>query len=131
MKSANRGNALLVELLIVVMFFMLSATVLLRMFSTARNQSARAEVMAGALNEVQNVADRLYQAADAEAELSEMGFHFQDDAWIRNEESYEIAVSTVFEAAPNGTMTRHQVKAVREGEALITLPVARYRGEQP
>ena len=32
MKTGNRSNALLVELLIVVMFFMLSCTVLLQVF---------------------------------------------------------------------------------------------------
>ena len=51
MKSGNRSNALLVELLIVVMFFMLSSTVLLQVFSTARNQSRRAELMTDALEE--------------------------------------------------------------------------------
>ena len=50
MKSGSRSNALLVELLIVVMFFMLSSTVLLQVFATARTQSDRAALMIQALN---------------------------------------------------------------------------------
>ena len=74
MKSGSRSNALLVELLIVVMFFMLSSTVLLELYATSRNQSARAGALTQALNEAQNVADRLYTAQDADAALAEMGF---------------------------------------------------------
>ena len=68
-RSTNRSNALLVELLIVVMFFMLSATVLLQVFAAARNQSRQAERMIGALNTAQNVADELYAAEDAGGRL--------------------------------------------------------------
>ena len=42
MKGNHYGNALLVELLIVVLFFMLSSTVLLQLFASARNQGAKA-----------------------------------------------------------------------------------------
>ena len=42
MKTGNRSNALLVELLIVVLFFMLAATVLLQVFTGASDQGTRA-----------------------------------------------------------------------------------------
>jgi hypothetical protein len=43
MKNHSHSNALLVELLIVVLFFMLASTVLLQLFTAARTQSQRAE----------------------------------------------------------------------------------------
>ena len=131
MKSGNRSNALLVELLIVVMFFMLSATVLLQVFSTARSQSSRAGMLIEALNEAQNVADRLYADEDAEAALAEMGFSLQNGQWSREDNGYAIAVAKSEEAAPNGVMNRFEVRAVQNDEALLTLPVARYREVQP
>ena len=42
MKSGNHSNALLVELLIVIMFFMLAATVLLQCRFSRRRKSSRA-----------------------------------------------------------------------------------------
>ena len=65
MKSGNRSNALLVELLIVVACFMWASTVPLRFFSTARSQSALSGQLTQALNAAQNLADRLYAAPDA------------------------------------------------------------------
>ena len=126
MKSNNRSNALLVELLIVVMFFMLSATVLLQVFSTARNQSNRAGMLIEALNETQSVADRLYIARDAEAALADMGFSQQNNEWSLDKNGYTITVTASEESAPNGVMNRFEVRAVQNDEALLTLPVARY-----
>ena len=126
MKSGNRSNALLVELLIVVMFFMLSATVLLQVFSTTRSQSNRAGMLIEALNESQNVADRLYGAQDAEAALLEMGFISQSGEWRLEKNGYTITVTASEKSAPNGVMNRFEVRAVQNDEALLTLPVARY-----
>ena len=44
MRNKNRSNVLLVEILIAVLFFMLSATVLVKVFATARNMTDGADV---------------------------------------------------------------------------------------
>ena len=67
MRSKNRSNVLLVEILIAVLFFMLSATVLVRVFVTARNMTVRSGVESSALAEAQNVADALCAADDVDA----------------------------------------------------------------
>lgn len=131
MKSGNHSNALLVELLIVVLFFMLSATVLLQVFSTARNQSVRAGTLIDALNETQNVADRLYAAWDMETALSELGFSRRENFWRLDEGDYAITVTANQEAASNGTMARYEVRAIQNEDVLLTLPVARYREVRP
>ena len=53
MRNNNRSNILLVEILIAVLFFMLSATVLMRVFVTARNMTVRSGVEAAALTDAQ------------------------------------------------------------------------------
>ena len=131
MKSGSRSNALLVELLIVVMFFMLSSTVLLELYATSRNQSVRAGALTQALNEAQNVADRLYTAEDAEKALSEMGFEKQGEAWQKSSEICVLKVTASAEATGAGTLLRQQVSAVADGETYFTLPVARYQEVQP
>ena len=131
MKSTNRSNALLVELLIVVMFFMLSSTVLLQVFSTARNQSRRAELMTQALTTTQNVADELYIASDMESKLADLGFEKGEAGWISSSEEYDILVTGDENEGKQGEVLHFQVQAVLDNEPLLTLPVARYQEVRP
>jgi len=132
MKTNNRSNALLVELLIVVMFFMLSATVLLQVFMKARSQSLQAGALDDALNEAQNVADRLYTApggeADTAALLKEMGFDFDaaGGGFLERDE-YKLLVYRNTEDRKAGLMDLYQVQAYQGDQLLFSLPVARYR----
>ena len=90
MKPKNHSNALLIELLIVVFFFMISATVLLRLFSEARSQSKKAEILAAATVQAQNVAEQLYASNDREEKLLQLGFAGQEDGWTLLKEDYTI-----------------------------------------
>ena len=127
MKSGTRSNALLVELLIVVMFFMLSSTVLLQVFATARSQSAQSGKLTKAVNEAQTMADRLYASEDAESLLTEMGCTQEDGLWRLSGEDYDLTVSLDLEQRPYGELLRYRVQAVCDGETLVDLPAARYR----
>ena len=127
MKSGNRSNALLVELLIVVMFFMLSSTVLLQVFSTARSQSALSGKLTQALNAAQDMADRLYAAADVESALEEMGCSQEEGLWRLPDDGFDLTVDLSFEQQPFGELQRFRVRAVSDGETLVDLPAARYR----
>ncbi len=127
MKTGNRSNALLVELLIVVMFFMLSSTVLLQIFSTARNQSAESGLLVQALNEAQSLSDRLYAAQDPEDALREMGCSQENGLWRLSGEAFDLTVAVSREAQPYGELTRCQVQAVSGENVLVNLPSARYQ----
>ena len=127
MKSGNRSNALLVELLIVVMFFMLSSTVLLQVFSTARGQSTLSGKLTQALNAAQSLADRLYAAPDAESMLEEMGGSQEEGLWRLPGDGYDLTVSISREQQPFGELQRCRVQAVSNGETLVDLPAARYQ----
>ena len=127
MKSGNRSNALLVELLIVVMFFMLSSTVLLQVFSTARSQSAQSGKLTEAVNEAQSMADRLYAADDAESLLAEMGCTQEEGQWRLSGDRFDLTVAISLEQQPFGELLRYRVQAVSEGKTLVDLPAARYR----
>ena len=131
MKSNNHSNALLVELLIVVLFFMLAATVLLQVFSTARNMSARSGWITQALTEAQNVAERLYAAQAPEAELTQMGFDLRDGAWVLSGDDYSTLVTLSTEETQAGVLRRQEVRVIRDGEELLSLPGARYMEVRP
>ncbi len=131
MRAHNRSNALLVELLIVVMFFMLSAAVLMQVFAKARSQSMAAGQISSAIQQAQNTAEVLWAAAEPREELTAMGFAEQDGAWTLEKDGYTLTVTGQEEQTSSGVLTRHQVTAAREDEVLISLPVARYREVQP
>ena len=127
MKSANRSNGLLVELLIVVMFFMLSATVLLQVFTTARTQSEKAGRLNRAMNAAQNVADQLYAGSDAVQTLKDLAFADQGGQWLLSGDDYDLVVAIEDDEMEFGVLHRFDVSAVKDGETLLTLPAARYR----
>ncbi len=127
MKSGNRSNALLVELLIVVMFFMLSSTVLLQVFSTARSQSALSGKLNQALNAAQSMADRLYAVNDAESMLTEMGCIQEEGLWRLPGDDFDLTVAISSDQQPFGELLRYRVQAVSDGQTLVDLPAARYQ----
>ncbi|MBR6028588.1 MAG: type II secretion system protein [Clostridia bacterium] len=126
MRSENRSNALLVELLIVIMFFMLAASVLVQVFGKARSMSARAEEIAAALWDAQNVADQLYASEDEEETLRALGFTAEGSLW-RRENGYAMEVSLGEESGEAGVMSRAEVRVVSGGDTLLTLPVTRWK----
>ena len=73
MKNKNKSNSLLVELLIVIMFFMLSGTVLIQVFAKAHELRERSARKMDALLFAQNTADTLYASEDPEQTLAQIG----------------------------------------------------------
>lgn len=131
MNRNHRGNALLVELLIVVLFFMLAATVLLQLFATARTQSARAGALTEATGWAQNIADTLYTAPAAEEKLAEMGFTPDGERWVLAEDPLTASVALSRETTGAGVLNRYSVSILSGEDVLITLPGARYEEERP
>lgn len=137
MGSRNRSNVLLVEILIAVLFFMLSATVLVQVFATAHNMTVRAGVETRALAEAQNVAETLYAAEDPEAALEAMAFKLYHGAWTRVDDEYTLYVEGEEKPADAGVSWVGTVRAFchsqngdqqwQEDEELFSLTCAHYR----
>lgn len=137
MGKRNRSNVLLVEILIAVLFFMLSATVLIQVFAMARNMTTRAAVETQALAEAENVADTLYAADDPDAALESMDFRLYHGAWSRAEGDITLYVESEEVPAEAGILWKGVVRAFYhnpnveqtrpEDEELFALPWARYR----
>ena len=122
MKKVNRTNALVVELMMAVLFFMLASTVLAQVFGHARVVSNRAEVLTRALAAAQNTADRLYASGDLEQTLSEEGFtQSEEGLWEKEEEDLRIVASV----SP-GALRKSEVRVMLEEEELVRLPCSRY-----
>lgn len=127
MRSGSRSNALLVELMIVVMFFMIAATVLLQVFVSSRQQSDRAELITYAMAAAQNTADQLYAAQDPEALLGTLGFVQENGIWVLPAENYQLEASVSEEPGESGLFRRQSVRVTANGEILYELPCSRWQ----
>ena len=130
MGKGSQLNTLLVEILIAVLFFALSATVVLDAFVIARSQSREAYVYNIALAQAQDVADSLYVGEDAEDVLAGAGFARDGENWSRENEEFTLSVTLSEEATAAGVMRVAQVRAERGGKAIFALPCSRYLPEE-
>lgn len=137
MGKRNRSNVLLVEILIAVLFFMLSATVLIQVFASSRNMTVKAGVQTKALAQAQNVADLLVASADPASALGDAGFLSAHGVWTRDDGEYTLYVEGGMTETEAGELWEGSVRAFQKkrntGEArpqdeeLFSLPWASYR----
>ena len=136
MKEGSRANALLVELLLVIFFFMISAAILVQVFADAKLKSRTAHATNASMLETQNVAEDLYAAKDPNAVLAAYGFTAQDDSnWVLEKDGYYLKVTLREEETDGGVLKTYDVSGIEKkhngsGEeteqTLLTLPSTRY-----
>ena len=120
MKHHSHSNALLVELLIVVLFFMLASTVLLQLFTAARTQSRKAEDLSQATLHAQNIAEALYCGQE------DGSFVSSGERFSLPDSSLTASVDSSSEQTEAGTLTRYTISIFSGDELIFTLPGARY-----
>jgi hypothetical protein len=125
-KEGGRANALLVELLLVIFFFMISAAILAQVFADAKLKSRTAAATNSAMLEGQNIAEDLYGADDPEAVLKEYGFTSEGDVWILEQKGYTLKVTPKIEETDSGTLRTYEVAGIEGEKTLITLPSTRF-----
>ena len=128
MKVRSRSNVLLVELLIVVMFFMLASCTLLQVFAAASGESRRAEEIARAAADAQNIADQVYVSEDIPALMEKLAFREDDGCWLREDEDYQIRVTAEELLRPAGIWLAREISVIaQDGEVMVCLPCSRYQ----
>ncbi len=126
MKEGGRANALLVELLLVIFFFMLAATVLVELFAGAKHKTIQAKATNNAIMEAENIADELYGSDDPDATLSALGFTSDGGVWKLEKDEYTLTVTQSEEALEAGTLRLFSITGTGDGKDLFTLPSTRY-----
>ena len=135
MKDRSRANALLVELLLVIFFFMISAAILVQVFADAKLKSRTAHATNASMLEAQNVAEDLYATNDPDAVLADYGFAAQDDGWVLEKEGYYLRVSLSEKETEEGILRTYEVSGTEKihdnsgnekEQILLTLPSTRY-----
>ena len=126
MREGHRANALLVELLLVIFFFMLGATTLVELFAGAKHKSLQARATNVAIMEAENIADDLYGSDDPDATLEGLGFTKENDAWTLEKDEYKLTVTQADEALETGTMRKFTITGTGDGKDLFALPSTRF-----
>lgn len=126
MTKGGRQSSLLVEIVIAVLFFAMSATVILNVFATAYRQSSYAGALSSSTEEAQDLAERLYLSDDPQAMLAGEGFVQDGETWYLTADGYDLAVELASESSEAGELRTANIVVMREGEMLIELPLARY-----
>ena len=135
MKEGSRANALLVELLLVIFFFMISAAILVQVFADAKLKSRTANAYNETMLEAQNIAEDLYASNDPDAVLTGYGFTAQDGGWILEKDGYSLKITFREEETDTGVIRTYDVSGVEvthdsagteKETVLLTLPSTRY-----
>lgn len=126
MSGGKNQRALLMEILIAALFFSLSASVLLQVFTTAREYSRRAGLQSEALLQAQSLVGRLYAQEDEAAALKALGYEENDGVWTWQEEDYCLTVSLDREEMPSGMLHTLLVRVLSSDKVIAELPAARY-----
>ncbi|MBR0513953.1 MAG: hypothetical protein IJK06_06840 [Clostridia bacterium] len=127
-RESGRANALLVELLLVIFFFMISAAILVQLFADARHRSIQARAATAAIAEAQNCAEDLYAEDDWKAYLEKSGFtrDAESGRWVREDTDYKLYIQEEFKTTDAGEIRTFQITGFGDGKDLFTIPSTRY-----
>ncbi len=126
MREGHRANALLIELLLVIFFFMLASVTLVELFAGAKHKTIQAKATNNAIMEAENIADELYGSDDPDATLSALGFTSDGGVWTLEKDEYTLTVTQSEEALEAGTLRLFSITGTGDGKDLFTLPSTRY-----
>ena len=126
MREGSRANALLVELLLVIFFFMVSAAILAQVFADAKLKSRTAHATNAAMLEVQNIAEDLYDADNADDVLAGYGFTKTGSGWELHEDGYLLQVTFRETETESGVLKEYDITGLEGEKTLLTLPSTRY-----
>lgn len=126
-KRHSTANILLIELVLVILFFMLCVSTIVEMFGLARVKSAYARAESQAMLIVENLEERLAGSEDAASELEKGGFVLTDGQWILQQESYKIVAAETKEETGAGILRTVTFTAEQKtGKELFLLPIVNY-----
>ena len=127
MKKHSTANILLMELLVVILFFMLCVSTLVEVLGAARGRSAFARAENAALLRVENMESLIREAGDIEDVLTENGFTQEAEGWVLTEDRYVLRAAITDEKTDAGILQEVSFTAQRpDGTTLMELPVVRY-----
>lgn len=126
MKKSNGMNALLMELVIVLFFFVLAFTVLSQIYAHAFLTEQKAALKSEALFEAQNVSACLRGAREPRDVLKKQGFELTEAGWQKDFDGFCLQVQVETDEKQTGVCYRAEVEALYQEQTLFVLPASVY-----
>ena len=128
MNRRYRGNVVLVELIIVILFFALSQVVVLQVFASAQQKTARNSAVSTAVLGMQDTLECLDAQSDADETLLALGFEKSESGYQKAlEHGVVLSAAITRLTQPAGTLTQVTLTATRGEEQLFSFPSSQYR----
>lgn len=123
-----RGNTLLVELVIVILFFTLSVSIVLQVFARAQTLNRDADVLNHALMQAENTAETLSVSTRPEDVLQSLGYARRENGFEAVADGYRISATVNRFTQPSGELITVALQGWQGDKLLFTLPAVRYLG---
>lgn len=126
-----KGNMLLIELVIAILFFSLSQVAIVQVFAAAQQKASDSRALHAALMAAEDVAERLSREDEPEAALLGMGFMDKDGGFVLSGGAgFDLYVSVTRTRGGAGELISATVSARRKDVELLALPCAYYVAEE-
>lgn len=128
----QKSNVMLMELIIVILFFSIATTITLQVFVLAHQRSNESLRMTYALNEAQDWAEQLSASRNPEALLQETGWKGGEGAYELKslDDKYTLVLNTSKEQTAAGEMLTARIEVYDDVPAdrplLVSLSVKHY-----
>lgn len=125
----SRGNMLLIELMIVLLFFSLAQVTVVQVFAAAHQQAMSSRATHTALTIAQDMAERMHGANDPAQVLMDSGFVLADDTYVlEKDRGFVLQVKLSQLSQPAGVLRTAVFTAVNGEKTLFTFPGVSYEG---
>ncbi len=123
-----KGNMLLIELVIVILFFALSQVVLVQVFAEAQRKTVHTSKLNKALITAQDIVEQLCNNPDPDVTLAQVGFvgGVAGSYVFSNQDGVDFFATISRLSQPQGEMVTVKLTAKLEDQALFTLPSVQY-----
>ena len=126
-----KGNMLLIELVITLLFFSLSMVVIMQVFTTAQLKTRESGTLSVALAKAEDVAEQLSRETNPDALLMRIGFMGNNGSYVYSDPSgYDLYVTLGVSDQEAGRLYTARLTASDDGTELFTLPVAYYDAKE-
>ena len=124
-----KGNTLLMELMIVILFFALSQAIILQVFAKSHQINRDSEVLSHALMHAEDIADTLAVSSSPEEVLINYGFiPSAAGLLVLEDEQYTLAVTINRLTQTAGVLTNVTITGYQGETELFSLPASHYKG---
>jgi hypothetical protein len=131
MARNQNGHSVLIELMVVILFFALSSVIILRLYTTAHISGNTSLVSTRVLLQAQNWSDMIYSAEDVPSLLLNDGWTANNSQLTLQVDGGLLVVSGMSEeTGANGNLFSCEMSAYAGAERIFEYPIVRYMSNE-